>query len=48
MALESMTGMLQKARKNAYAVGAFNILDYNSIPKFKIIQRFSLWLSIFF
>jgi len=31
MALESMTGMLQKARKNAYAVGAFNILDYNSM-----------------
>jgi ketose-bisphosphate aldolase len=26
-----MTGMLQKARKNAYAVGAFNILDYNSM-----------------
>ena len=31
MALVSMTGMLQKARKNAYAVGAFNILDYNSM-----------------
>ena len=31
MALESMTNMLQKARKNAYAVGAFNILDYNSM-----------------
>ena len=31
MALVNMTGMLQKARKNAYAVGAFNILDYNSM-----------------
>jgi ketose-bisphosphate aldolase len=31
MALVSMTDMLQKARENAYAVGAFNILDYNSM-----------------
>jgi ketose-bisphosphate aldolase len=31
MALESMTNMLRKARANAYAVGAFNILDYNSM-----------------
>jgi ketose-bisphosphate aldolase len=31
MALESMTQMLQKARENSYAVGAFNILDYNSM-----------------
>lgn len=31
MALESMTRMLQQARANAYAVGAFNILDYNSM-----------------
>lgn len=31
MALEAMTNMLQKAKENAYAVGAFNILDYNSM-----------------
>ncbi|MEA2064310.1 MAG: class II fructose-bisphosphate aldolase [Gemmatimonadota bacterium] len=31
MALESMTGMLNKARAGKYAVGAFNILDYNSL-----------------
>lgn len=30
MALKNMTGMLQKARDANYAVGAFNILDYNS------------------
>ena len=30
MALENMTQMLLKARDNNYAVGAFNILDYNS------------------
>jgi len=31
MALENMSAMLQKARKSGYAVGAFNILDYNSM-----------------
>ncbi len=31
MGLQSMSAMLQKARKNAYAVGAFNILDYNTM-----------------
>ena len=31
MALENMTAMLQQARQNGYAVGAFNILDYNSM-----------------
>jgi len=31
MALENMTGMLRRARENGYAVGAFNILDYNSM-----------------
>jgi ketose-bisphosphate aldolase len=31
MALESMSDMLLKARDKAYAVGAFNILDYNSM-----------------
>ena len=31
MALESMSDMLIKARDEAYAVGAFNILDYNSM-----------------
>ncbi len=31
MALESMSEMLLKARNKAYAVGAFNILDYNSM-----------------
>jgi ketose-bisphosphate aldolase len=30
MALESMTRMLNKAKKEKYAVGAFNILDYNT------------------
>ena len=30
MPIETMTNMLQKAKENAYAVGAFNILDYNS------------------
>jgi ketose-bisphosphate aldolase len=29
--LENMTSMLRKARKEGYAVGAFNILDYNSM-----------------
>ena len=31
MALENMTAMLKQARKGGYAVGAFNILDYNSM-----------------
>jgi len=31
MALESMTRMLKRAREDGYAVGAFNILDYNSM-----------------
>jgi len=31
MTLVNMSAMLQKARKNGYAVGAFNILDYNSM-----------------
>jgi ketose-bisphosphate aldolase len=31
MALENMKQMLQKARDKRYAVGAFNILDYNSM-----------------
>ncbi len=31
MALESMTSMLREARNKGYAVGAFNILDYNSM-----------------
>ncbi len=31
MALENMKQMLQKARDGKYAVGAFNILDYNSM-----------------
>lgn len=31
MALETMTDMLIKAREGKYAVGAFNILDYNSM-----------------
>jgi ketose-bisphosphate aldolase len=31
MALESMTGMLGEAKEGGYAVGAFNILDYNSM-----------------
>ena len=31
MALENMTAMLKQARKGRYAVGAFNILDYNSM-----------------
>lgn len=31
MALVNMTQMLQKARKEKYGVGAFNILDYNSM-----------------
>lgn len=31
MALENMRRMLQKAREHGYAVGAFNILDYNSM-----------------
>jgi len=31
MALENMRNMLQKARDKQYAVGAFNILDYNSM-----------------
>jgi ketose-bisphosphate aldolase len=31
MALENMSSMLQKARREGYAVGAFNILDYNSM-----------------
>lgn len=31
MALENMSAMLQKARHEGYAVGAFNILDYNSM-----------------
>ena len=31
MALTSMKKMLEKARKGGYAVGAFNILDYNSM-----------------
>lgn len=30
MALENMSQMLRKAQQNKYAVGAFNILDYNS------------------
>ncbi|MBN1480569.1 class II fructose-bisphosphate aldolase [candidate division KSB1 bacterium] len=31
MTLQSMTAMLKRAQKYAYAVGAFNILDYNSM-----------------
>lgn len=31
MAIENMRQMLQKARDGKYAVGAFNILDYNSM-----------------
>jgi ketose-bisphosphate aldolase len=31
MAIENMRGMLIKARQGLYAVGAFNILDYNSM-----------------
>lgn len=31
MSLQSMTAMLKRAQKYAYAVGAFNILDYNSM-----------------
>ena len=31
MPLENMNGMLIKARERKYAVGAFNILDYNSM-----------------
>lgn len=31
MALENMTKMLRTARNNGYALGAFNILDYNSM-----------------
>lgn len=31
MALENMTNMLKKAMDNKYAVGAFNIIDYNSM-----------------
>ena len=31
MALENMTQMLREARDNGYALGAFNILDYNSM-----------------
>lgn len=31
MPLENMKQMLTKAKENAYAVGAFNILDYNSM-----------------
>ncbi|MFC1613857.1 ketose-bisphosphate aldolase [Gemmatimonadota bacterium] len=31
MPLENMKGMLNKARERKYAVGAFNILDYNSM-----------------
>jgi ketose-bisphosphate aldolase len=31
MSVENMKGMLQKAREQGYAVGAFNILDYNSM-----------------
>ena len=31
MALENMTSMLRRARTGGYAVGAFNILDYNSM-----------------
>ena len=31
MPLENMTGMLNKAKELKYAVGAFNILDYNSM-----------------
>jgi ketose-bisphosphate aldolase len=31
MALENMRNMLRKAKDNKYAVGAFNILDYNSM-----------------
>jgi ketose-bisphosphate aldolase len=31
MALENMKNMLQKAKEKHYAVGAFNILDYNSM-----------------
>lgn len=31
MALENMTTMLKKAKEKKYAVGAFNILDYNSM-----------------
>ncbi|MCK4782511.1 MAG: class II fructose-bisphosphate aldolase, partial [Desulfobacteraceae bacterium] len=30
MALENMLQMLKEAQDNKYAVGAFNILDYNS------------------
>ncbi len=29
--LENMTEMLTDAKENSYAVGAFNILDYNSM-----------------
>ena len=48
MALVSMTGMLQKARKNAYAVGAFNILD-DLIKRFNLsaFRRFGLPAVIF-
>ncbi|MBN1464928.1 class II fructose-bisphosphate aldolase [candidate division KSB1 bacterium] len=31
MSLQNMTSMLQRAQKNGYAVGAFNIVDYNSM-----------------
>ncbi|MBN1559167.1 class II fructose-bisphosphate aldolase [candidate division KSB1 bacterium] len=31
MSLQSMTAMLKRAQANGYAVGAFNILDYNSM-----------------
>lgn len=31
MALENMRNMLRKAKEKGYAVGAFNILDYNSM-----------------
>ena len=31
MALTNMTQMLRDARRDRYAIGAFNILDYNSL-----------------
>ncbi|MGC9343992.1 MAG: class II fructose-bisphosphate aldolase, partial [Bacteroidales bacterium] len=31
MAIVNMKEMLQDARKGKYAIGAFNILDYNSM-----------------
>ena len=31
MSLVNMKDMLQNARKNSIAIGAFNIIDYNSM-----------------